>query len=202
MDFVDCTNIVRGDFLVREDSTKFRLTIVYRPVKHNKKPKFLEEISAAKPPQGTGWLLLGDFNLIYKSEDKNNTKLDLPLMRHFWDSLNNCDLTEFPLQNRKFTWSNEISNPSLAKLDRVFCNAEWDATFSSYAQHALLATSLSYHCPPILLSNQCGPRCPKSFRFEMFWTYLPGFKAIVSQAWAHGNNALTIMSHYILHSLP
>jgi hypothetical protein len=51
------------DVLVREGSIKFQLTIVYGSIKLNKNSKILEEILEAKPPRGTNWLLLGDFNL-------------------------------------------------------------------------------------------------------------------------------------------
>jgi hypothetical protein len=90
------------------------------------------------------------------------------------------NVTSLHLQNRKFTWSNEQHDPTLVKLDRFFCNAEWDAAFSSHVLHAL-STSLSDHCP-FLLSNQSGPRRPKSFKFEDFWTKLPGFKDTVLEA--------------------
>jgi nitric oxide synthase oxygenase domain/subunit len=58
------------------------------------------------------WLVLSDFNLIYKASDKNNRRLNHCLMRQFWESLNECDLTEIHLQNRKFTWSNERHDPT------------------------------------------------------------------------------------------
>ncbi|WVZ90529.1 hypothetical protein U9M48_036822 [Paspalum notatum var. saurae] len=92
------------------------------------------------------------FNLIYKAKDKSNLKLDLRQMRNFRRTINSCELSEIPLQNRKFTWSNERQNPTLAKLDRIFSNAEWDEAFGGYALHAL-ATSHSDHSP-LLLSNQ------------------------------------------------
>ena len=70
------------------------------------------------------WLLLGDFNLIYKASDKNNNHLNTRLMRFFREVLDECDLREIHLPNRKFTWSNKRQNPMQAKLDRVFCNEE------------------------------------------------------------------------------
>jgi hypothetical protein len=83
--------------------------------------------------------------------------------------LNTRDLTKISLQNRRFTWSNQRSNLTLAKIDQVIYNAEWDVTFSSYVLHALTVL-LSYHHP--LLPNQSGPRRPKSFRFENFWAHM------------------------------
>jgi hypothetical protein len=119
--------------------------------------------------------------MIYKESDKNNTRLNTSLMRSFREALDVCDLREIHLQNRKFTWSNERQNLTLAKLDRVFCNQEWDINFSGHVLHTL-STSLSYHCP-LLLSNQTGPRRPNSFKFENFWTKLPGFREVVTAAW-------------------
>ena len=69
----------------------------------------------------------------------------------------------------------------MSRLDRFFCNAEWDATFSNHILNAF-STSLSDHCP-LLLSNQSGPRRPSSFKFENYWVKLPGFKDVVRTAW-------------------
>ena len=127
------------------------------------------------------WLITGDFNLIYRAADKNNRNLSPRLMRHFREALDECDLSEISLQNRKFTWSNERQRPTMSRLDRFFCNAEWDATFSNHILNAF-STSLSDHCP-LLLSNQSGPRRPSSFKFENYWVKLPGFKDVVRTAW-------------------
>ena len=119
--------------------------------------------------------------MIYKASDKNNNRLNTRLMRCFREVLDECDLREIHLQNRKFTWRNERQNLTQAKLDRVFCNEEWDTNFSSHVLHAL-STSLSDHCP-LLLSNQIGPRRPSSFKFENFWIKLPRFREVVAAAW-------------------
>ena len=149
--------------------TTFFLTVVYGPTLSSRKQAFLQELQQLKLQPGLQWLLLGDFNLIYKASDKNNNRLNTRLMRCFREVLDECDLREIHLQNRKFTWSNERQNPTQAKLDRIFCNEEWDTNFSSHVLHAL-STSLSDHCP-LLLSNQNGPRRPNSFKFENFWDY-------------------------------
>jgi len=107
-------------------------------------------------------------------------------MQQFRDALNECELKEIHLQNRKFTWSNERRDPTLMKLDRVFCNADWDCTFTSHVLHNL-STSLSDHAP-LLLSNQSGPRQPRTFSFKIFWTILPGFKEVVTRVWTTTSN--------------
>jgi exonuclease III len=184
---VELTDFTVGDFHISGKAklttshTAFLLTVVYGPTSNSMKTAFLQEIQDLKPQSGIKWLLLGDFNLIYKASDKNKRRLNLSLMNRFSDMLDCCDLKEINLQNRRFTWSNERTNPTLIKLDTVFANAEWDQAFHSHVLHGL-SSSLSDHCP-LLLSNQTGPRRPRSFKFENFWAMLLGFMEVVSRSW-------------------
>jgi len=185
---VSCTDITIGEFHVsakvqlKNSDASFLLTVVYGP-SHCSADKlhFLDELKALKPAPSMRWLIMGDFNLIYRAAGKNNMNLSPRLMRHFREALDECDMSEISLQNRKFTWSNERQRPTMSRLDRFFCNAEWDATFSNHILNAF-STSLSDHCP-LLLSNQSGPRRPSSFKFENYWVKLPGFKDVVRTAW-------------------
>jgi len=142
---------------------------------------FLQHIRAIKPSPGINWLLLGDFNLIYRARDKNNRNLNLRLMRQFRAALDLCELKEIHLQNRKFTWSNERRRPTLIRLDRFFINEGWDLAFPDHTLHAL-SSSHSDHSP-LLLAQQSGPRRPTPFKFENFWTRLPRFEQTVQAAW-------------------
>ncbi|XP_071674403.1 uncharacterized protein [Lolium perenne] len=155
------THLISANVSVRSCGTSFKLTTVYGPTDHAEKEAFLTEAIAAKPPDDSNWLIIGDFNLIYQKSPY---------------------LKELKLQNRKFTWSNERQTPTLVRLDRAFCNTAWDLAFENHALFAL-SSSLSDHCL-ILLSNQSGPRKPPIFRFESFWTKMPGFREVVQQAWS------------------
>ena len=86
-------------------------------------------------------------------------------MRQFRDTLNLCGLKEIHLQNRKVTWSNHRANPTLVRLDRVFCNLEWDTTFNSHIMQAL-SSAMSDHCP-LLLSSQKDPPRPWHFSLKI-----------------------------------
>jgi len=123
---------VSATVTVKSSNTSFLITVVYGPTRHNRKPTFLRELRRLKPPVGQPWLVLGDFNLIYRARDKNNRNLNLRRMRLFRATLNFCELREIRLQNRKFTWSNERRRPTLVKLDRVFCHESWDLLFDSH----------------------------------------------------------------------
>jgi exonuclease III len=147
-------------------NSSFLLTTVYGPVDDADRPSFLSELSSIKPMGATPWIVMGDFNLIYEASDKNNLNLNRRLMGQFRRSLDDCDLIEFSLQNRRFTWSNERVAPTLVRLDWVFCNKEWDLKFSGYTLQAL-SSSVSDHCP-LFLCQQARPKQQQSFRFETF----------------------------------
>lgn len=93
-----------------------------------------------------------------------------------------AELHEIPLQNRRFTWSNERQWATLVKLDRCFCNETWNLAFPRQVLHAL-PTGPSDHCPLILSNPQC-PRRSRNFKFENFWTRIQGFKDKVKAAWS------------------
>jgi endonuclease/exonuclease/phosphatase family metal-dependent hydrolase len=75
------------------------------------------------------WLLMGDFNLIYKVEDKNTCNINRALMGRFRGLINDLGLKELSLHGRKFTWSNQQHTPTLAKLDRMLRTTDWDQLF-------------------------------------------------------------------------
>jgi hypothetical protein len=68
---VDLSNIsisrlsLSADATLRHSTTTFRITVVYRPARHPEKEAFLRHLRNIKPSNGSRWLLLGDFNLIY-----------------------------------------------------------------------------------------------------------------------------------------
>jgi endonuclease/exonuclease/phosphatase family metal-dependent hydrolase len=157
------------------------VTVVYGPSEDSEKAAFLEELTSISPGSQMQWMVPFDFNLIYEARDKNNTNLNRKLMGRFRHALDRCELLEFALQNRRFTWSNEREQPTLVRLDRVFPNRDWDLVHGDFKLQAL-SSSLSDHCP-LLLSPQDKPVIRESFRFENFWPRVPGFREVVLGAW-------------------
>lgn len=187
-DVVEITDISTGQFTVSAKAqsiltnASFKITTCYGPADDGRKKDFLHEMISTKPEVGVPWLIMGDFNLIYKASDKNNLNHNRRLMGRFRAALDDCELLEICLQNRKFTWSNERQSPTLVRLDRAFCNSEWEILFPGYALQAL-STGASDHCPILLGNHEQGLR-KACFRFEDHWLHMPGFREVVVNAWS------------------
>jgi endonuclease/exonuclease/phosphatase family metal-dependent hydrolase len=103
---------------------------------------------------------VGDFNLIYKDEDKSNSNYNRAMMGHFEKLIDDLWLKEVPLHAQKYTWSNQQEAEILVKLDRVLCSVDWEDLFPSCLLQSV-ATDDSDHYPmlPLLHDNKSG--CPR-----------------------------------------
>lgn len=52
---------------------------------------FMDEIKQLKPTGQIKWLLLGDFNLIFRARDKNNSLVNRTLMNRFKSVLDDLE---------------------------------------------------------------------------------------------------------------
>lgn len=87
-------------------------------------------------------------------------------------------------------WSNERENPTLVRLDRAFCNADWELLFPNYSPHAQ-STGASYQTPIMLTKQETMPR-RATFRFEDHWLKIDGFNEVVAQAYAKPQSGSTL----------
>lgn len=97
-------------------------------------------------------------------------------------------LIELPLLDRKYTWSNKRSTPTLERLDQVFINLAWDETLPSTILSSL-TRSTSDHVP---LKIKISTFIPKSrlFRFENYWVQSAHFQEVIASAWrCHTDNS-------------
>jgi hypothetical protein len=102
-------------------------------------------------------------------------------MSMFRRFINELELREANLLGRRYTWSNERDQPTLARLDRWFCSLDWDALYPE-ASLAAQSSSLSDHCP-ILMSTSLQVCSKRRFHFEKFWTRLEGFSPTLQASW-------------------
>jgi hypothetical protein len=111
------------------------ITIVYGPQGDHEKLLFLQDLHSIRSGHVGPWVFCGDFNLIYKAEDKNNTCLNhRRLMGVFHSFLEELELSELHLQDRLYTWSNEHVHPTLSHIDHAFACSLW---LGLYPHHAL-----------------------------------------------------------------
>jgi exonuclease III len=132
-----------------KDGVPWWLTFVYGPQGTEAKIQFLQELKEIRQFCQGPWLTGGDFNLICSEADKNNQNIDRAMMGRFRRWINDMNLKELPLHGRRFTWSNGHNNPTLVRLDRVFCSVEWEEAFPDCLLQSS-ATQDSDHCPLIL----------------------------------------------------
>jgi hypothetical protein len=105
------------------------LTCVYGPQRTDDKIQFLQELRDIRAACSGPWILVGDFNLIYKDEDKSNSNYNRAMMGHFRKLIDDLALKEVLLHGRKYTWSNQQEAEILVKLDRVLCSVDWEDLF-------------------------------------------------------------------------
>lgn len=185
------SNTITVTVQMLNEGQEWKLTSVYGPQGNQQKREFIEELKSLKQVAPEKWLILGDFNLIYKAEDKSNSRINRRMMGKFRDAIEHLELKELNLHGRKFTWSNGQENPTMTRIDMAFCSVEWEEEFPTSHLQAL-ASTLSDHCP-LLLQRQTQTTKFRGFRFEKYWIHMPRFQDTVKQAWSkqlHETDAL------------
>ena len=154
------------------------LTAVYGPQEDNAKIAFLEELRQIRSFTSELWLVIGDFNMILQAADKSNDNLNRRLMGVFSRAVNDLELKEIQLQERKYTWTNNITH---TRIDRAFCTGDWEQMLPNCLLQAS-SSPVSDHSP-LLLVGDTAVKAYRGFRFESFWPKIQGFKEQVADVW-------------------
>lgn len=108
------------EFTSKLDNETWMLTTVYAPCTPDGKREFLNWFKNIEMPSDIDWLVVGDFNLMRKPEDRNREGADLNEIFLFNEAINKLDMIELPLHGRQFTWTNKQFPPLLERLDWFF----------------------------------------------------------------------------------
>lgn len=108
-------NTISATITMLAENIDWSITGVYGPQADNEKILFMQEIADPKQQMLPAWLLLGDFNLIYRAEDKNNGRLNLPMLSRFKTTIDNLLLAPFDLRGKKYTWCNDQQSLTMTK---------------------------------------------------------------------------------------
>jgi exonuclease III len=165
---------------MKADNVSWTITGVYGPQTDQDKLAFLDELESMKVNCLERWLIVGDFNLIYKAEDKNNNRLNRRLMNRFKQVIDANQLMELYLRGGKFTWSNEQDTPTFTRIDHFFGTPKWHALFPNIDLQAL-PTMGSDHCPLFLTGD--ARQHYIGFRFESFWVNMAGVLEVIQEVW-------------------
>lgn len=110
------TYAISVEFTSLLNNDSWILTTVYAPCTPVGKKEFLEWFREIQMPPEIDWIIVGDFNLIRKPEDRNRDGADPNEMFLFNEAINKLDLIELPLHGRQFTWTNKQFPHSLRDL--------------------------------------------------------------------------------------
>jgi hypothetical protein len=102
---------------------------VYGPSVADGKISFLNWLKGIEMPDTIDWMILGDFNLIRREENRNMLGGNVNETLLFIEAISLLGLHEIPLQGKKFTWSNMQPSPLLEKLDWVFTSESWTLSY-------------------------------------------------------------------------
>ena len=120
----------------------------------------------------------GDFNLIRRSQDKNNDRINWPRVNLFNEYIADWGVLELQRTGARYTWTNKRINPVRCVLDRVFMSANLALAFPLCSLVA--ETSLgSDHTPLIMDTGEGSPIRSNRFFFETGWLELPDFDELV-----------------------
>jgi hypothetical protein len=89
----------------------------------------MDEIRQLKQLVTDRWLLVGDFNMIYRASDKNNGRVNQRLMNTFCSLLDGIEVKELHMNGRRYTWSSGTANPTLTKIDHIFATKGWELLY-------------------------------------------------------------------------
>jgi len=88
-------------------------------------------------PEEVSWLIVGDFNLIRRPEDRNREGGDIQEMFLFNEAIGSLGLIEIPLHGRRFTWTNKQTEPLLERFDWFFSLASWTLKYPNTTAKSL-----------------------------------------------------------------
>jgi hypothetical protein len=124
----------------------------------------------------------GNFNILRFSNEKNKNFVCNRYTDMFNWIINAYELRDLPLNGGMYTWSNNYSEPTLERLDRVLISPEWETIFplTNLKENPRV---MSGHNPLILRSDLGEERKTKQFCFETAWVKHPEYSDKIAKIW-------------------
>ena len=131
----DIGEIEEGEFFVKfkirnkDDGFQWLLVSVYGAAQPSLKESFLTKLAHLCAKDSLPMILGGDFNIIRGPREKSNSNYNDRWPFLFNAIIDAFNLKELDLSGRKFTWANNLQNPTFEKLDIILMSTEWELKF-------------------------------------------------------------------------
>ena len=155
---------------------------MYGPTVRRFREDFWGELGASGGFGVTLSVLMGTLTLVRFPREKSRGSQSRVDMRRFSKVIDDLEMKDLPLQGGSFTWRGWLNNQSQSGLDRFLVSEVWITYFSGVVQSILLRP-VSDHFP-ILLDGGDLRSGPSSFRFEIMWLKVEGFKDLLQSWWS------------------
>ena len=117
------------NFTRNHNGESWTLVALYGPCQGVQRDNFVNWLYNLQISSMSNWLLVGDFNFIRSSDNRNRPGGDVNDMFLFNDVIGHLGLVGLPLKGRAYTWSNMQEDPLLEKLDWFFTSANWTSVY-------------------------------------------------------------------------
>jgi len=176
-------------FTCNASACDLSITNVYGLSDHRFSTPFLQSLGDVRNLIHGPWILIGDFNLTRCAADKSNGQFNASLADEFNNPILQLLVSEIPLTDRCFTWSNKQAFPILARLDRAFTNVALDLVFPMTSLSSLPRPTSDH--TPLLLSLSSNIPKPNFFKLDNYLLKKNNFLASVIQGWLQPLLAVT-----------
>lgn len=174
-------NTVSTRITMLAENKVWSITGVYGPQSDADKILFLQEIMDVRNHVLPAWLLLGDFNLILNAHEKNNARVNLPMLNRFKTTVDSLEPARIELRGKKYTWCNDQQSPTMTRIDHFFASADWLELFPRTDLRALASLGSDHNA--LFLQGDVSIGFYRVFRFESHWTNMPRFMDTVTDTW-------------------
>jgi exonuclease III len=191
LQFYDIGAIDEGDYYVKfylcnkTDSYKWALVVAYSPAQDEHKESVLAELVNMCSHGNLPLLMCGDYNILRYPLEKNNDRYNARWSFLFNAVIDGLNLRELQMSGRKYTWANNLANPTFEKLDQVLLTTEWEEKFLLATLQALTREVFD-HTPLLLNSGESAHMATQPmFKFELGWLLRDGFLDMVRDIWTN-----------------
>ena len=98
-------------FVATQSSDSWKLINVYGPCSGQRRVDFTNWLFDLHIPDDENWLILGDFNFIRSTNNRNKPGGDAADMLLFNEIIRAQSLMELPVKGRTYTWNNMQDDP-------------------------------------------------------------------------------------------